>query len=93
MFIFTFGFAAWYAWTAGRRVESAQTVISEDSSWVTGLNPAVLPASVLVGAALAHPEATASVVMDSTASREILGNLMRWPFIMLLREKSVRRTP
>src|SRR5258706_3814782 len=48
MFIFTFGFAAWYACTAGRRVESAQTVIWADSSWVTGLNSVVALLSVLV---------------------------------------------
>src|SRR5260221_12319941 len=75
MFIFTPGFAFWYACTAGSRVESAQTVISPAAFWATGANDAVADAWV-VGVALAHPARRAPAAARQRAAAL---RLVRWP--------------
>src|SRR5438445_2206560 len=74
MFIFTPGFAFWYACTDGSRVESVQTVISAEAFWATGANDAVADDCV-VGVALAHPARRAATAARPRAAAV---RLVRW---------------
>src|SRR6478672_922014 len=61
---FTSGWAFWYAWAPGSRVESTQTVMVLPACCAAGLKPVVAPAAgaaaALFGVALAQAEASAA---------------------------------
>jgi hypothetical protein len=84
MFIFTPGFAFWYACTAGKRVESAQTVIVAELFWGCALKvvgPEPVPE---VGLALAQALSVASApaVTTAAATREGQYRRLRNDFIV-----------